>query len=58
MKMKKYITFICKSCQELTWTRSYTNDEEYFEIMDNINPEQWEIKLDGFSPEVGAQPTA
>lgn len=55
--MKKYITFICKSCQELTWTRSYTNDEEYFEIMDNINPEQWEIKLDGFSPEVGAQAT-
>ena len=43
--MKKYITFICKSNQELTWTRAYTNNDEFFEIMDIINPEQWEIKF-------------
>ena len=45
MKMKKYIVFVCKSCPELTWTRAYTNDEEFFEIMDNINLEHWEIKF-------------
>lgn len=43
--MIKYITFICKSYPELTWTRSYTNDEEFFEIMDSVNPELWALKI-------------
>lgn len=27
-------------------TKSYNNDDEYFNIMDNINSDEWEILFD------------
>ena len=44
--MKKYVRFVDKATHTLTWTRPYETDEEYFEIMDNIDPDLWEIKFD------------
>lgn len=45
MKQIRFVQFICKSCPELTMTRSYTTVDEYFEIMDNINFDLWELNL-------------
>ena len=44
--MKKYVRFVDKATHTLTWTRPYETDEEYFEIMDNIDPDLWEITFD------------
>lgn len=41
--MKKYVKFIDKASHTVTLTKGYTTDDEYFEVMDNINPEQWEV---------------
>lgn len=44
--MKKHVRFICKSNPEVTLTRGYTNDDEFFEIMDNVNPDLWIISFE------------
>lgn len=41
----KTVTFIDKKTHALTWTRNYETTEEYFEIMDNVDPETWELFL-------------
>jgi len=44
--MKKYVTFIDKATHSLTMTKSYESDDEYFEIMDNIDSDLWEITFE------------
>ena len=40
---RKYVKFIDKASHTLTMTKGYNNDDEYLEIMDNVNPDLWEI---------------
>ena len=44
--MKQYVRFIDKKTRSFTMTKSYTTDDEFFEIMDNIDPRLWEVSFD------------